>query len=56
MMAEVRCPECNRKLGENLVGIVTLFCRRCHKLRVFKDLTATSVSAKHIRQEVMLTK
>lgn len=30
-MADVRCPRCDRKLGEDLVGKITLWCRTCRK-------------------------
>lgn len=29
--AEVRCPECGKKLGERLVGTYTTTCPRCKK-------------------------
>jgi len=28
---EVRCPDCNKKYGEYLEGVLVFFCRRCEK-------------------------
>lgn len=35
MIAELRCGNCNKKLGENLQGRVDIVCPRCKRLNVF---------------------
>ncbi len=31
-MNEVRCPYCDAKLADRLLGTVTIFCRRCKRV------------------------
>jgi len=35
MIAELRCGNCNKKLGENLRGKVDIVCPRCKRYNVF---------------------
>ncbi len=35
MIAELRCGNCNKKLGENLDGRIEIVCPRCKQYNVF---------------------
>lgn len=45
---QLKCPTCNHRLGDvaSKEYVVALFCRRCHKIVIFKSQTVAESDVK----------